>query len=327
MPTATQTLRLTVLDTLRRGPVLIVVDGSHPKHVGLPESVRTHGHALLVPVADSADRVDLTEEAWFRLRYFHDGKVLEATIDWGGVFAMIGTNILGAAGGLVGGPGVPAWFGGPPGPRAQAFIMQLTAPAEFAKRKFTPVPLCGLRAPPDANKLQAIQRCQRLGKALIIVDLRKLRPERVPEALRDRSIAVLQVDFPGSQPATSLSRSALSVEVREQGMKPTTLNLPWDAILAVVSEWHWQRAYVWPDDYPEEMLTWTMHVHENIRDGSKPGQTVLAVVDPGGLALGCTADAQGHWALSLAVPVGPAGPEGLRPRYFMSLPADLPVMQ
>lgn len=94
------TLRLTCPDTQRRAPVIIVVDGSNRKLAGLPARVRDQ--ALLVPVTDASDRVDLRNEDVFRVRYLEDDEVHEATIDWSAVFAIVGTNMSGALGGLVG---------------------------------------------------------------------------------------------------------------------------------------------------------------------------------------------------------------------------------
>ncbi len=318
------TLRLTVLDTLRRGPVVIVVDGSHPKHVGLP--ARVQNQALLVAVADPCDPVvDLRQEDVFRLRYLEDGDLREATIAWTGVFAMTGTNMSGVLGGIVGAP-VPAWFGQPQEQKAREFLEQLCSPEIFSGRNIAPVPVCGLRVPPEPTKLEAVQRCQHLGKAFVIVDLRKMRTDRVPLALRDRTITLLAIAWPGLDTATQVSKNSLAVLVRDHRLGPTQIELPWHAVLAVVSDWGWPRAYTWPDDYPEELLTWTMHTRAKVQEKQPPGHEPMLLIDKA-TAIGCMVNAQGEWGVGVSVPIGAPNTDGQRSRFSVILPPDLPTLQ
>lgn len=282
--------------------------------------------ALLVAVADASDHlVDLRHEDVFRLQYLEDGETHEATIDWNAVFAMTGTNTFGTMGGIVGEP-VPGWFGQPQEQKAQEFLEQLCAPELWAKRNVAPVPICGLRTLPQQHKHEDVQRCQRLGKAFVIVDLRKMRPERVPVALRDRTITLLAIAWPGLDTSTQISRSSLTVTAHDHGVAPTRIELPWHAVLAVVSDWGWPRAYTWPDDYPEELLTWTMHARQKVQEQQPPGYEPMVLIDKVA-AIGCMVNAQGEWGVGVTVPVGTPNAEGRRSRFSVILPPDLPTLQ
>lgn len=111
-----------------------------------------------------------------------------------------------------------------------------------------------------------------------------MREDRVPPALRNRTITVLAISWPGLDTETKISRSSLAVTVQDHGMPRTRIELAWRAILAVVSDFGRPRAYTWPDDYPEELLTLTMNARKKMQQKQSPAFEPMIMIDKAGTA-------------------------------------------
>lgn len=273
------------------GPVLLLCDGDHPGHRGLP--AQASGKVVVAQLAGPIDlqRLMLTTPD-LSVRYGTDNGDYDAVLDRAGIFGLAGRQ--GDSTQVVLRQAPPALLGPMPPVALQQILstMGLTPPDASGAEEAQPAPELLLLAPPQLmTPRQAVQWAQTHGVGLILVD--GLAPAvLVPAGLQTQPVVAVPVGMPWALSEIELDDEGFSASIPDGRGEQGPLRAPWTAVISVNSlggaihgSWNWP-------DHPSSGLRLAMAAQAQAADPSER-------------------EHQGQWVLQFDQPIGPAQPWGV----------------
>lgn len=305
------------------GPVLLLCDGDHPGHRGLPQ--RASGKVVVVQLAGQSDldRLMLPEPS-LTVHYGTDDGDCDAILDRAGVFGLAGRQ--GDSTQVVLRQAPPALLGPSPPLALQQILaaVGLTALDGEAATTTQAAPALLLLAPPQQmTPRQAVQWAMRHGMGLVLVD--GLAPAvMVPSGLQTQPVVAIPVGMPWVQSELDLDDEGLSAVIPNGQGEQAQVRAPWTAVISVNSlggavhgSWNWP-------DHPSPGLRYAMAAQarkggEEAQDAPAPDGEAAEAENPNSAAqfwhgsnlpVEAGADAaeaqHGEWVLQFDQPIGPA---------------------
>ncbi len=295
------------------GPVLLLCDGDHPGHRGLP--ARASGKVVVVQLAGQADLDQLLlTSPWLSVPYGTDHGDFEATLDREGVFGLAGRQ--GDSTQVVLRQAPPALLGASPPMALQQILaaIGLTAAGVGEAAPTQPAPDLLLLAPPQLmTPRQAVLWAMRHGLGLVLVD--GLAPAvLVPGGLQTQPVVAVPVRMPWVISELELDDEGLSATLPDGHGQQGELRAPWTAVISVNSlggavhgSWNWP-------DHPSPGLRHVMAVQ-----AQWSGEPAAAPADPAAAQAWHASqppaetgpERHGEWVLQFDQPIGPAQPWGV----------------
>lgn len=290
------------------GPVLLLCDGDHPGHRGLPQ--RAAGKVVVVQLAGQSDLERLLRsEPSVTVPYGTDDGDCEAILDRAGVFGLAGRQ--GDNTQVVLRQAPPALLGPSPPLALQQILaaVGLTALDGEAANSGQPAPALLLLAPPQQmTPRQAVQWATRHGIGLVLID--GLAPAvLVPSGLQAQPVVAVPVGMPWVQSELELDDEGLSAVIPDGNGAPAELRAPWTAVISVNSlggavhgSWNWP-------DHPSSGLRHVMAAQAQAEGGSAkdPADGGAAQFwQSSNLPAESGPDRHGEWVLQFDQPIGPA---------------------
>ncbi len=246
------TFRDVVLGMLERAPVLVLVDGRHPEHRGLPDGAASGVVLLQLAGTQGQAVVQAGAETALRVPYgAASGMDLEAVLAMAGVFGLLGVRPDGTAGLLTHG-NLPPCLGQHPEAGLQLLLEALgIAPRQTWALQIDEAAVLEGRTALEPDKRTAFLRAREAHDGSVWVLARGAVPGTQPPAAHAQMPA-FGVRIMPATPGLAIDDDALRWdEATPQG--PHRVVVPWAAV-GIVQSPDYQLGWAWIDDLPAEMV-------------------------------------------------------------------------